>query len=118
METADRIRRILRDYPHINEVETWGETAFFYNPDGKPRRTYLCTVKYGNHCSYASGKQGFLQKYGKIASGTHQFDGRVKPHEHYAWMQWMTIIDPTNAEARAAIKEAFTRIAPNAPDPR
>jgi hypothetical protein len=29
METADRIRRILRDYPHINEVETWGETAFF-----------------------------------------------------------------------------------------
>jgi hypothetical protein len=33
-------------------------------------------------------------------------------------MQWMTIIDPTNAEARAAIKKAFTRIAPNAPDPR
>jgi hypothetical protein len=44
----------------------------------------LCTVKYGNHFNYASDKQGFLQKYGKIARGTHQFDGRVKPHEHYA----------------------------------
>ena len=32
METADCIRRILCDYPHINEVESWGEMAFFITP--------------------------------------------------------------------------------------
>ena len=110
---VERIRIILQDYPHINELETWGETAFFYNPDAKPRGKYLCTVKYGDHSNYAANKQAFIEEHGKIERGTHAFGGRVKPHEHYAWMQWMTIIDPTVEEARLAIQEAFARISPN-----
>ena len=59
METADRIRRICAIIRILMRSRA-GARWLFYNPDGKPRRTYLCTVKYGNHCSYASDKQGFL----------------------------------------------------------
>lgn len=110
--TKDIVRKVLADYPHINEIDTWGETAFFYNPNNKPRGTYFCAVKYGNWFNYAGNKKKFIDTYGRIERGTNDFThmGRIRPHEHYAWIQWMTIEDPTEEEVKQALADAWERI--------
>jgi len=109
MSLVEKIRKAVKNFPHTHELKTYGENAFFYNPGKKPRGKYFCTVKKGNLFNYPADKDKFYAEYGKIPRGTHTFGGRIRPHEHYAWMQWMTIENPTEEEICDCLEEAFNR---------
>lgn len=110
MSVIDTVRKLIKKYPMIKEVYTYGEYAFFYNPDGKPRGRYFCTVKKENLFNWPMNKERFINFYGKLPKGPHEFNDRRRPHEHYAWMQWMTLENPSEKEIEKCLIEAFERI--------
>jgi Family of unknown function (DUF6194) len=104
---------------------SWGETALFFNPDGKlPNGVYFCTFKAhdGAHdqasqldregvfriaigvtpsvyAAHFGVKPSRPHKGGVVDTG-HDFSqlNQFTPHPIYAWMNWVQILSPSNEQ--------------------
>lgn len=121
MTKTEIVNYLLANYAGIVKKITWGETSFFYNPDGsKPHGTYFLTIKEQNgENDQASGldregvfrlnfcipEQLFLSLFGtkpkrpakgQCIEGDYDFKGlnRLMPHPVYGWMKWVAISNP------------------------
>lgn len=112
---------IVSRFPGVIAKISWGETAFFYNPDHSlPNGAYFCTIK--DHDGKNDGaskldRQGVFrvaiglpsdtyvglfgakpsrpQKGGVVDTG-HDFTrvNELMPHPIYAWMGWVQMLSP------------------------
>ena len=123
MIRIDDIRAYILDtLPGVVEQETWGESAFFYNPGRRlPSGVYFLTIKHrdstNDHASKLSAdgtfrvnlglpKKEYIRLFGptpaRPAKGGcvetgHDFlwRDRLTPHPVYAWMGWVAIAGMT-----------------------
>jgi hypothetical protein len=113
---------LLEKFPGLIVIKAWGETSFFFNPDGSSSRgTYFCTIKEKNgkndqssaldrpeiyRFSFALARATFLELFGSIPqrppkggiiTGPHDFTqlDTLLPHPIYAWMCWVAILNPS-----------------------
>ncbi len=113
---------LLSTFNHLQAIETWGETSFFYNPDGlRPKGIYFCTIKEKNgpndrasaldrkgvfRYNFGISKPTFLQLFGhvpkrpnkgEIIGGHYDFTkiDVLYPHPIYGWMCWVAILSPS-----------------------
>lgn len=129
---ASQIKDFLeKNFEDLNVIETWGETAFFYNKDRRKKRgSYFCTIKEKDgendkasnlsrddiyRLNFCLSKEKFIeifeQKFNRPAKGgivSNEIDftktNILLPHPVYAWMNWVCILNPS--------KEKFTEILP------
>ena len=124
-------RWITSNFEHVRPKETWGETSFFVNPDGRlPSGAYFATIKETDgendkasnldrdgvfRFNFVPGKKAFVETFGTpparppkggIIEGPWDFTEKnlLMPHPIYGWMGWMCILNPT--------KETFSSIEP------
>lgn len=113
---------LLTTFIGIKKIETWGETSFFYNPDGMaPRGAYFCTIKEKDgendrascldrkgvfRLNFGIFKTTFLKLFeeipkrpakGRSIEGRYNFTDfdQLCPHPVYGWMCWVAISNPT-----------------------
>lgn len=124
-------RELLARFGDVHPKASWGETAFFVNPDGKlPSGSYFVTLKEKDgendrasnldrdgifRLNFGPGRKAFTDRYGAppqrpgkggIIEGPWDFSqtGRLMPHPVYGWMSWMCILNPS--------RKAFAEILP------
>ena len=125
MKVEEITKYLLENYQGIVMKQTWGETSFFYNPDGsKPHGAYFLTIKeQDGENDRASGlfregvfrinfcitKELFLKFFdekpkrpakGQCIQGNYDFMSlnKLLPHPVYGWMNWVAILNPDNRE--------------------
>lgn len=108
----------------VMPMDTWGETAYFYNQNGQlPRGVYFATLKSKNgdndrashldrpsvyRLSLGLGKTAYQSLFGTVptrpvAGGVvdtgHDFTAldTLLPHPVYAWMGWVCVLSPSVA---------------------
>ena len=108
---------ILKKYSNINKIEAWGETSLFYNPGKLKRGIYFCTFKIKDgpndkdsnlnrkntfRFNFQISKENFIKFFKKIPKRSQKNTGfnyevidQLTPHPVYAWMQWVSIINPS-----------------------
>ncbi len=113
---------LLAHFEGLKKMAAWGETSFFYNPDGlAPRGTYFCTIKEKNgdndqasaldrdnvfRLNFGLSKKTFLTLFstipkrpnkGGIIEGPYDFTqlDLPTPHPIYGWMCWVAILNPS-----------------------
>ena len=112
---------LLENFEGLRPKQSWGETSFFYNPDGSsPHGTYFFTIKEKNgdndkasdldrtgiyRLNFGISKNSFLSLFpevpsrpakGKIIVGNYDFTATnvLTPHPIYGWMPWLAILSP------------------------
>jgi len=112
---------ITSTYSGLRPKASWGETSFFYNPDGSsPHGTYFLTIKEKNgdndkasnldryniyRLNFGVSKDTFLSLFDdiptrpakdQIISCDYDFTqcNQLTPHPIYGWMRWLAIISP------------------------
>ena len=115
---------IAENFYHVRPKSSWGETAFFVNPDGRlPSGSYFATIKEKDgdndkasnldrpgvfRLNFGPGRKAFESLFGVpparpakggIISGMWDFTAadQLMPHPVYGWMSWMCILNPTRA---------------------
>lgn len=113
---------IMTHLDGVSPAETWGETAFFYNPGQiLSRGTYFATIKpkdgANDNASHLDrpglwrlnlgvSKGAYLELFGPpperpgkggIVAGDWDFTtpNLITPHPVYGWMSWIAVINPT-----------------------
>lgn len=113
---------LLKTFEGLSIVDAWGETSFFYNPDGlAPRGTYFCTIKtqdgandkasaldrdqiFRLNFGISKGTFSNLFKHvpkrpskGAVIEGAYDFTqiDSLCPHPVYGWMCWVAILNPS-----------------------
>ena len=113
---------LLTTFEGLREIDSWGETSFFYNPDNiGPRGTYFFTIKEKNgnndkassldrkgvfRLNFGISKATFLKMFssipkrpakGGIIEGEYEFTDldSLTPHPVYGWMCWVSILNPS-----------------------
>ena len=103
-------------------LETWGELAFFYNPNRRLKRgAYFATIKQkdGEHdrasrldrpgvyrLNFSVPKPDYIERFGSLPSrpgkggvicGDWDFTvlNQLTPHPVYGWMGWVSVLSPT-----------------------
>ncbi len=122
IEIENIVTKICQDFSGVVAKSSWGETALFFNPDGKlPNGVYFCTFKAqdgANDQSSGLGRDGVFRiaigvsaktyalyfgtkparplKGGVVKTG-HDFSAldTITPHPIYAWMNWIQILSPS-----------------------
>ncbi|GAA3965616.1 DUF6194 family protein [Allohahella marinimesophila] len=124
MQIKELSEYILERYQGLNAVDAWGETSFFYNPEGRlPRGVYFATLKnkdgendkgselerdgvfrlnFGvSQSSYeeALGARPARPAAGGVVGTGHDFTklNTLMPHPVYGWMAWVCILNPDQA---------------------
>lgn len=127
----------LRELEGVVLVESWGERAIFYNPDGKLKRgVYVVTIKDKDGENDKSSrldrpgayrvnmgvrKTTFESMFGPLPKrppkgGVVDMDydfsasGQLLPHPVYAWMGWVCLLNPGEAAfevLKPLIREAY-----------
>lgn len=125
------IQYCLEKYPDIVLHHAWGETALFYNPGSKYKRgKYFLTIKKKDgandqassinregvyRVNFGIGKRRFIERFGYLprrpeAGGAidmpvdfTELDALI-PHPVYAWMGWVSILNPTQEKFDIVIK--------------
>ncbi len=120
--TVDEIITIItNNYSGVVCKNTYGETSFFYNPDGLLKNgVYFCTIKESDgpndkasrlerenifRLSTGITKEMYLKNFneipkrplkGETVNLDYQFDklNVIMPHPVYAWMSWVCILTP------------------------
>jgi hypothetical protein len=130
---------ILTAYDGVVPIQSWGETSFFYNPGlALARGAYFCTLKEHDgendrasaldrpgvyRLSFGVPPSTYARLFGPrparpgkggVVEGPWPFTAldRVTPHPVYAWMGWLSILNPsadTFAELRPLLGEAHRR---------
>ncbi len=122
LSLADIRQAILAGYGGVVPIATWGETSFFYNPSrALARGAYFCTLKDHdgeNDRASALNREGvyrlsfgvapttYVRLFGArptrpakggVVAGDWDFTAldRLMPHPVYAWMGWLSILNPT-----------------------
>ena len=115
---------LLKTFPDIKMIDTWGECSFFYNPGNlSPRGTYFCTIKEKDgdndkaselnrenvfRLNFGIKKTTFLERFnqipkrpskGGIIEGSYDFTqlDTLYPHPVYGWMCWIAILNPSQS---------------------
>ena len=115
---------LISSFPGLNQVNTWGEVCFFYNPHRKLKYgVFCCTIKEKDgpkdkasnldrenvfRLNFYLSKETFLRIFGKVPerpgkistfSGLYDFEAlnTLTPHPIYGWMRWVSILNPTAA---------------------
>ena len=121
IRTEQITRYLLSEFDGLRPKQSWGETSFFYNPDGSsPHGTYFLTMKEKNgdndkasdldregvyRLNFGISKESFLSLFnevpsrplkGKIIDANYDFTAinSLTPHPIYGWMRWVAIINP------------------------
>ncbi len=122
MNIEDIIARIQHTYPGLVEIQSWGETGLFYNPEGILKRgIYFLTLKEhdgANDTASALNRNGvyrlnlgisktsFYTLFGEqpkrpAAGGVVAMDydfttlDTILPHPVYGWMSWISVLNPS-----------------------
>lgn len=133
---------ILKDkYQGLIQLDTWGETSLFYNPEGLLKRGAYCftfkekdgendaasmlnRANVGFRMNFKVNKPTFLKQFDEpvmpkrppkggiisLASGNDYnptLQDCLFPHPVYAWMSWVSIIDPSQKSIEALLKAGF-----------
>lgn len=115
---------LARLSPAVTPVEAWGETAYFYNRDGRlPRGVYFATLKSKDgdndrasrldrpavyrlnigvsKATYQSllGPLPARPAAGGVVDTGHDFSAldTLLPHPVYGWMAWICVVSPSAA---------------------
>lgn len=116
---------LLKTFDGLRPKQSWGETSFFYNPDGSsPHGTYFFTIKEKNgdndkaseldrsgifRLNFGISKDSFLSIFecvpkrpekSKIINGNFDFTAMniLTPHPIYGWMRWLAILNPDEVQ--------------------
>ncbi len=113
---------LLKNYPGLKVMDTWGETTLFDNPDHLLKRgIYFCTLK--NHdgandkashlyradvfrLNFGLSTKTFTSLFhaipkrpgkGGVIEGNYDFQclDTLTPHPIYGWMSWVSILNPS-----------------------
>lgn len=137
MDQAEIADGILHRFADVHAVQTWGETAFFYNPGQQlPRGVYFATLKNQDgdndrasalsrqgvfRLNLGMGKSAYRELFGPqparpaaggvVATG-HDFTAldQLMPHPVYGWMSWVCVLNPsaqTVASLRPLLEGAY-----------
>lgn len=114
---------LLSTFQGLKPKSSWGETSYFYNPDGSsPHGTYFFTIKEKNgendkasnldrdgiyRLNFGVSKNTFLSLFdsipkrpakGGIIDGDYDFTecNLLMPHPIYGWMRWLAVLSPDN----------------------
>ncbi len=137
MKVNEIIDYCLKNLEGTVLVESWGEKGIFYNPGMKLKRgVYILTVKEKDgendkasdlnrenvfRVNMGIRKNTFKEIFGFIpkrppAGGVVEMDydftqaDKIIPHPVYAWMGWISVINPSNEtfeELKKYISEAY-----------
>ncbi len=122
---------LLETFKDLREMDSWGETSFFYNPGSiSPRGSYFCTIKEKDgendkasilhrdgvfRFNLGISRKTFLDLFnviparplkGGIIEGNYHFSELdiLTPHPIYGWMCWVAISCPST--------QSFERLKP------
>lgn len=128
MDVDAVLAALLARHDGVVAVETWGETALFYNPGrALPRGVYFATVKRRDgandrasrldrpgvfRLSLGASRALFVARFGapparppKGGAVVGPWDFTVldecTPHPVYGWMSWVSILNPSAASFEA-----------------
>ena len=128
MDQVQLSEHLLRYFADVHPVQTWGETAFFYNPGRQlPRGVYFATIKSKDgdndrasdlgrpgvfRLNIGIGQSAYRGQFGqppaRPAAGSvvdtgHDFTrlDQLMPHPVYAWMSWVCVLNPTSQTVRS-----------------
>lgn len=121
--TAEEVSDLLlSEYQDLAPKQSWGETAYFVNPDQRlPSGVYFATLKLKDgendkaskldcdenfRLNFGPGKIMFQKQFGLppkrpfaggVIEGPWDFtqDDILTPHPVYGWMSWMAIKNPS-----------------------
>ena len=112
---------ITNTYSGLKPKHKWGETSFFYNPDGsRPHGVYFATIKEKDgendkasyldregiyRLNFGITETSFLNLFavkpsrppkGGIIDGDYDFSAlnMLIPHPVYGWMKWVCVLNP------------------------
>jgi hypothetical protein len=108
---------VFKNYKHINKIQCFGETTYFYNKKNKKKRgTYFLTIKQYDgpndkkseldrkniyRISFKLTDDNYKDLFGKIHKKTDKltnFDftkiNHIIPHPVYFYMKWIQILNP------------------------
>ena len=138
LTTEELIDYCKESMDDLNIINSWGETAIFYNPGQRLKRgIYIATIKESDGKNDSSShlnregvyrlnigvnKETFTRRFGplpKRASAGEVVDmgydfstlDKFLPHPVYAWMGWICILNPSADkmnEIKACLLDAFT----------
>ena len=121
MKPEDIAAYLTTQFKGLQPKDKWGETSFFYNPDGsRPHGIYFATIKQKNgdndkasaldregvyRLNFGISENSFLKLFsvkparpakGQIIEGNYDFIAlnRITPHPVYGWMKWVSILNP------------------------
>lgn len=122
---SEIIERITSSFEGVFCKKSWGESAFFYNPDNLlPNGVYFATLKEHDgendkashldregiyRLSIGVPKDRYRELFGEkpkrpLKGGIVDIDcdftacDIVQPHPIYAWMSWVAILSPSHAK--------------------
>jgi len=137
--SPDEISAVLSSFEDVAPKASWGETAFFVNPQGRlPSGSYFATIKKKDgdndkasrldrpgvfRLNFGPGKKAFERVFGPapkrpakggVIEGPWDFAASdvLMPHPVYGWMGWMCILEPsedTFSSIEPLIREAHRR---------
>jgi len=112
---------LVSQFKGLEPKDKWGETSFFYNPDGsRPHGVYFATIKQKDgdndrasrlnrdgvyRLNFGIGEKSFLKLFfekparpskGGIIQGDYNFEAldTITPHPVYGWMKWISVLNP------------------------
>lgn len=124
MELEEIKEYILENYEGMTVNESYGETTFYYSPEGNlTGGTYFMTINETDkpndsasklnrdrifRVSVGSGRETFLKLFGvvpkrppkgSIIEGAYEFErlDEIMPHPIYGWANWVCVLNPSNS---------------------
>jgi hypothetical protein len=131
LSSQEIVTYCLKNYPDLVLVNSWGEKALFYNPQNSLKRgVYVLTIKEKDgpndvaseinrenvyRVNFGIGKEQFIKLFGTVPkrpkagetaamSCDYTALNTLMPHPVYAWMGWVSILNPS--------KEIFLDVIP------
>ena len=125
MDASEAIKAIADWHPDAQQRQSWGETAFFLNPDGRLKRgVYFATLKERDgpndrashldrpgkwRLNFGLPRGEFIARFGPpparpakggVIGGPWAFTASAKltPHPVYGWMCWVAIVSPARGQ--------------------
>jgi len=125
MQSEKIIEYVVNNLAGVIPKSSWGETSLFYNPEkALPHGVYFCTLKEKNgdndkssaldrggvfRVSIGITKSSYETLFGTkpkrpakgcIIDTGHDFSAlnELMPHPIYGWMNWVQILNPTEAK--------------------
>ncbi len=124
------VDEITTRFDNVMPQRTWGELTFFYNPGQVLKRgTYVCTIKDKDgendrasnldrdgvyRLNFCLPRPDYFERFGHpperpgkggVVEGGWEFTklDQLLPHPVYAWMGWVSVLNPTDQTLRTLL---------------